>query len=238
METTRRIGPWTALALLVLAFVALQAALTAVRSTISFTQPRDIVAWRAAGSIVLVWSLFGATWLLLRLRGQSLADIGWRRPARMWGWLLAAVFAALYGGATAFNMAKHGAPVLSDWSLWRIAIALGIGVSAGICEEAVFRGFVMGQAKDAGVHWSVQILLSALLFGLAHVGWGAMSGHVQVAQIVGAVAATAILGAMMAVTYLASGRSLTPPIIAHGVIDILIEPWLLLYAITGGHFGG
>src|SRR6185312_3167554 len=179
METTRRIGPWTALALLVLAFVALQAVLTAVRATITFTQPRDIVAWRAAGSIVLVWSLFGATWLILRVRGQTLCDIGWMRPARVWGWLLALVSAALYGGATALNMAKAGAPVLSDWSLWRIAIALGIGVSAGICEETVFRGFVMGQAKDAGVHWSIQILLSALLFGFAHVGWGAMSGHVQ-----------------------------------------------------------
>ena len=236
METTRRIGPWTALALLVLAFVVLQGALTALRATITFTQPHDIVAWRAAGSIVLVWSLFGAVWLILKARGQSLAEIGWMRPSRLWGWLLALVFAALYGGATAFNMARLGAPVLTDWSLWRIAVALGIGISAGICEETVFRGFVMGQAKDAGVHWSIQILLSALLFGLAHVGWGAMSGHVQVAQIVGAASATAVLGLMMAVTYLAAGRSLAAPIVAHGVIDILIEPWLLLYAITGGHF--
>jgi membrane protease YdiL (CAAX protease family) len=43
-------------------------------------------------------------------------------------------------------------------------------------------------------------------------------------------AATAILGLMMAVTYLASARSLMPAIVAHGIIDVLIEPWLLLYA--------
>jgi hypothetical protein len=41
---------------------------------------------------------------------------------------------------------------------------------------------------------------------------------------------------MMAVTYLASARSLTPAIFAHGIIDVLIEAWLLLYAVTGGHF--
>jgi membrane protease YdiL (CAAX protease family) len=55
-------------------------------------------------------------------------------------------------------------------------------------------------------------------------------------QAVGAMTATAILGLMMAITYLASARSLMPAIVAHGIIDVLVEPWLLLYAITGGHF--
>jgi len=55
-------------------------------------------------------------------------------------------------------------------------------------------------------------------------------------QMIGAMTATAILGLMMAVTYLGSARSLTPAIVAHGLIDIVIEPWLLLYAVTGGHF--
>lgn len=233
-----RIGPWTAIGLLVLTFAALEVVLPPLRMVLApaLTAPRDIVAVRAVSSIVLVWTLFGAVWLLLRLRGQRLADIGWGRPARLWGWVLAAVFAALYGGGTASNMARLGAPILTDWSLFRVAVAVGIGVSAGICEEVVFRGFVMGQARDGGAHWSIQLVLSALLFGLAHVGWGGMSGHVEIAQIVGAVAATSILGLMMATTFLAGGRSLTPAIAAHGVIDLAIEPWLLLFAVTGGHF--
>ena len=41
---------------------------------------------------------------------------------------------------------------------------------------------------------------------------------------------------MMAGVYLAGGRSLTPAIVSHGIIDLLVEPWLLLYALTGGHF--
>jgi CAAX protease family protein len=235
-----RIGPWTALVLIALFFAAMEFILPAVRGAIephlSIQGPRDAVAVSAVSSIVLVWSLFAASCVLLRLRGQTLASIGFGRPARIWGWLIALLFAALYGGFTLMGMMHAGAPVTTDWSFFRIAIALGIGVSAGICEETVFRGFIMGQARDGGAHWSLQIVLSALLFGLAHMGWGGMSGQVQMQQVIGAVGATATLGLMMAISYLASGRSLTPVVVAHGIIDVMIEPWLLLYALTGGHF--
>jgi len=235
-----RIGPWAALVLIIAFFAAMEVVLPIARAAItphlSMTGPRATVAVRAVSSIVLVWSMFAATYVLLRLRGQTLGDIGFGRPARLWGWLLALLFAAVYGGGTLMGMLKAGAPVTTDWSFFRIAIALGIGISAGICEETVFRGFVMGQARDGGAHWIIQILLSALLFGAAHMGWGGMSGHVQMQQMVGAMTATAILGLMMAASYVAGGRSLTPVIIAHGIIDILIEPWLLLYAVSGGHF--
>jgi membrane protease YdiL (CAAX protease family) len=235
-----RIGPWTAIALIIVFFGAMEVVLPMARAAITPylhpTTPRDTVAIRAVSSIFLVWAMFAAAYVLLRLRGQTLGDIGFGRPARIWGWVVALAFAALYGGGTLMGMLKAGAPVTTDWSFFRIAIALGIGISAGICEETVFRGFVMGQARDGGAHWIIQILLSALLFGAAHAGWGGMTGHVQMQQMIGAMAATAILGLMMAIGYVAGGRSLTPVIIAHGIIDVLVEPWLLLYAVTGGHF--
>lgn len=240
MSTTSRIGPWTAIAAMIAVFVALQIAMPMARAAIephlALSGPRDVVAFRATSSIVLVWVLFAVAWLLLRLRGQSLRDIGWGTPARFWGWVLAVTFAALYGGGTLFGMMQAGAPVTADWSLFRIAIALGIGISAGICEETVFRGFLMTQARDGGAHWSVQVVLSALLFGLAHAGWAALGGHFDPAKMLGPVVATMILGAMLAVVYLVSRRSLTPAIFAHGAIDVLIEPWLLLYVVTNGHF--
>lgn len=235
-----RIGPWTAIGLMIVAFAILEFLLPTARAAIvshlSIVTPRDKVAVTAINSIILVWLLFGAAYLILRLRGQNLQSIGWKVSSSIWGWLLGFVFGVLYAGFTVMGMMHAGAPVLTDWSLFRILVALGIGISAGICEETVFRGFVMTQAADGGAHWTVQILLSALLFGLAHMGWGGLSGHVQMAQMIGAMAATGILGLMLAITYLASGRSLTPTIIAHATIDIVIEPWLLLYAVTGGHF--
>lgn len=235
-----RIGPWTAIGLMIAAFAILEFLLpmasAAIVSHLSIVTPRDKVAVSAVGSIVLVWLLFGAAWIILGLRGQNLRSIGWKMSSSIWGWLLGFVFGVLYAGFTVMGMIHAGAPVLTDWSVFRILVALGIGISAGICEETVFRGFVMSQANDGGAHWTVQILLSAVLFGLAHMGWGGLNGHVQMAQMIGAMSATAILGLMLAITYLASGRSLTPTIIAHATIDIVIEPWLLLYAVTGGHF--
>lgn len=239
-DTEPRIGPWMAILLIIVFFAVMEVVLPMARTALGPylhpTTPRDTVAIRAASSIVLVWLMFTAAYVLLRLRGQTLGDIGFGRPARIWGWVLALLFAALYGGGTLSGMMHASAPVTTDWSFFRIAIALGIGISAGICEETVFRGFVMTQARDGGAHWIIQILLSAVLFGAAHMGWGGMSGHVQMQQMIGAMSATAILGLMMAVSYVAGGRSLTPVILAHGIIDVLVEPWLLLYAVTGGHF--
>lgn len=235
-----RIGPWMAIGLLIVVFAVLEAVLPLARAAIAphltIKTPRDVVAVRAVSSIVLVWLLFGATYILLRLRGQTLHSIGWKMSSSIWGWLLGFVFAVIYAGFTLMWMIHAGAPVLTDWSLFRILVALGIGISAGICEETVLRGFVMSQARDGGAHWILQILISAILFGLAHMGWGGLSGQVDMKQLVGAVAATTFLGLLMAITYLASGRSLTPPIIAHATIDFVLEPWLLLYAVTGGHF--
>jgi hypothetical protein len=39
---------------------------------------------------------------------------------------------------------------------------------------------------------------------------------------------TFVLGVALATTYVIGKRSLTPVIISHALIDILIEPWLLL----------
>ncbi|HSM94842.1 MAG TPA: type II CAAX endopeptidase family protein [Rhizomicrobium sp.] len=235
-----RIGPWTAIGLMIVVFAILQVVLAMARTSLSphlpSATPRDIVAVRAASSIVLLWLLFGAVYVLLRLRGQTLLGIGWNVSSSIWGWLLGFAFGVLYAGYVVLQMIHAGAPVLTDWSMFRILVALGTGISAGICEEAVFRGFVITQARDGGAHWIVQLLISAILFGLAHVGWGGMTGHVEIGPMIGAISATAILGLMLGITYLASGRSLIPPILAHATIDFVIEPWLLLYAVTGGHF--
>ena len=226
-----RVGPWTALLLGVAAFALVYAGVQVLRiellSRLTLHGPREIVAVRAFTIIVLIWVTLAAIVLILRLRGQRLRDIGWGMSASIWGWLLAVVFTILYCAVTIMGPALKGAPLLTDWSFFRIATAVIIGISAGICEETIFRGFVMTQAREAGMLALVQVVLSAVLFGLAHVGWGGLTGHLEIWPLI---------AAMLALTYLAAGRSLTPAIVAHAAIDMVIEPWLLLFMVSGGHF--
>ena len=48
-----------------------------------------------------------------------------------------------------------------------------------------------------------------------------------------AILSTSILGIFLAIIYLAGGRNLGPCIFAHVLINIVIEPWLMLSAVSG-----
>jgi membrane protease YdiL (CAAX protease family) len=233
------VGAWASLGLFALVFtviiVALKTAQGALMSHMTLDGPRAIAAFRASGSIVLDWVELLAMIVILRLRGQTLADIGWPKRASWRGWFAAFVATAIYVGFAAAGPMLKGAPLLTDWSVFRIATGLGVGITAGFCEEAMFRGFVMTQAQQGGAPLSVQVLLSAILFGAAHAGWGGIgAAHFSWGAAIGASVSTAILGLMLAITYALGRRSLLPVVAAHGIMDMILEPWLLLFAIGGG----
>lgn len=238
---TQRLGPWAAIGLGIVAFAVIYAGVQALRiavfSHITTKDVHEIVALRACTSLVLIWASLGAILLIAGIRGQSIRDLGWRRGAPLAGWVVALAVVVLYCAFTLAGPAMRHAPILTDWSLFRVGTALAIGISAGICEETIFRGFVMTQARDGGAGPVVQVVLSAVLFGCAHFGWGGLTGSFQIWAMVASIVATIFLGTMLAVTYLAAKRSLMPVIAAHAVIDMVIEPWLLLFMVTGGHFG-
>lgn len=77
----------------------------------------------------------------------------------------------------------------------------------------------------------VQILASALTFGLLHGIWGFMGRNIKAA--VGAIIATSILGALLALVYVASHRVLISCVVAHFLIDAFIEPGLVLGGLRG-----
>lgn len=232
------IGPWSALLLFIAVFAGVYVAVKAgqARAMLHFdlSNPRAMVAFRASGSILLIWVEVAALYFLLKLRGQRFANLGWRKRAPVWGWLAAAIAFAIYAGFSFSGPMLKGAPFLTDWSAFRILTALGIGITAGFGEELIFRGFVMTGARDGGAPTWVQVLLSALLFGIAHGGWGGMTANFSIGSMIGAIAGTSILGLMLALVYVASKRSLMPAMFAHGLIDLVIEPWLMLFAVSGG----
>jgi hypothetical protein len=233
-----KLSAWLTLLAFVFVFAAVYAAVKYAQGLIMphvhLAGPRENAAFRGASSIILVWAELGATLLVMRLRRQTLRDLGWRKSSSIWGWLAALFVVAVYAGFAVMGPMLKGAPLLTDWSFFRIAMGLGIGISAGICEETMFRGFVMTQARDGGAHIVVQVLLSALLFGAAHMGWGGTSGHFELGSMIGAMLATAYLGLMLAITYALGRRSLMPVVAAHAAIDMIIEPWLMLFAVSGG----
>jgi membrane protease YdiL (CAAX protease family) len=237
----RRIGPVTALLLgfpaVAVVYLLVQALRVGLFSAVTTRGLREVVMLRAGTSLVLDWLMFAAILFILRLRGQSLRDIGWAKPSPFVGWLAALAAAILYTAFTAMGPALKQAPMLTDWSAFRVGTAVAIGITAGICEESVFRGFVMAQARDAGVPAWLQVILSALLFGLAHLGWGGLTGHFQFWPMAAAMTATFLLGLLLALVYLASRRSLMPAVAAHAAIDMVIEPWLLLFMAGGARVG-
>jgi membrane protease YdiL (CAAX protease family) len=85
-----------------------------------------------------------------------------------------------------------------------------VSVTAGICEEVLYRGFLIRYLSDGPWHAGLWIALAvaSVSFGLGH-GYQGLSG------IIG----TALLGAVMAVIFLASG-SLWLPMALHAIIDL------------------
>ena len=163
--------------------------------------------------------------LLLRA-GLSLGDLGLTRPATPQVWGAALALALLAAGLIAAGPLR-GHATLREWSAYRVSGGLLAGVAAGFGEETVFRGFVISVLAWGGVGASVQVAGSAVLFGLAHAGWGALGRRVSVRMALGAALPTMILGALYALLYVWGGRSLAPVIVSHALTDCLIEPALL-----------
>lgn len=237
---SRSIGPWRALAALVLAYAALNTGLQLSRpwlaAVFQASDPMHTAFFRLATSSIFLWLMLAVVALVMRARGARLADLGFNRPGAVAGWIAAAIVCALQSAMFILGPIGHS-PWLTDWSGLRIASALMVAISAGVCEETIFRGFIMTQARQAGLPLWLQILASALLFGAAHAGWGFLEGRANLPATVGAMVSTAILGGLLAVAYALAKRSLWPVIIAHGLIDLIAEPWLMLFALGGGFSG-
>jgi membrane protease YdiL (CAAX protease family) len=144
------------------------------------------------------------------------------------GWIAVGIVVALFVGF-ALRLPSVRQNLFRISSLKMLAIAVAVG--AGILEEVVFRRWTMNWLMTLHYGVVVQVLGSALLFGVAHGVWGLFGRSLSAAM--GATIATGTLGAMLAVVFLLSGRSLAPCIAAHFFINLLIEPGLVLAAVRG-----
>jgi hypothetical protein len=144
------------------------------------------------------------------------------------GWLLAALVTGtfVYYGA---KLPSVRADLIRPSRLKLLALPMAL--AAGILEEAVFRRLLMDYLQTVGLGAVLQILGSAFAFGAAHGIWGLFGRSWRAA--LGATLATGILGAALAIVYVAAGRSVAACVIAHFLIDAFLEPGLVLAALRG-----
>ncbi len=132
------------------------------------------------------------------------------------GLILGAIWVAIYGliGWPSFSAMF----VLDQAKL----VSLPASLSAGFCEEFLFRGFLLGLIGRAGGRPTAQVAWSSVAFGLAHIMWGPIG-----------VLFTVALGASFALVTLWRGN-VWAAVIAHTLLDLCIEPGLMNKAIASG----
>ncbi len=145
-------------------------------------------------------------------------------------WILATIIAIAYVlytmKAIPLVLAKQ-----KEISLFKL---LGIlsALVGGIVEEVFFRRWTMDMLMSRGVATILQVIISGVAFGLAHTSWTLLAKR-DFKVTLPAIISTSILGIFLAIIYLVGGRNLGPCIFAHVMINIVIEPWLMLSAVSG-----
>jgi len=102
-------------------------------------------------------------------------------------------------------------PKTREEELWSVVL---LAPTAALCEEFLYRGFLLAQLNQWLHSWAWALAASSLVFGLAHVyqGWNGMIR-------------ASLLGALLAYPVIHFG-SLYPSMLAHGLIDTLALTWL------------
>ena len=172
-------------------------------------------------------------WLGLRLRRQGWAHFGlsFRGASRrivVRAVLLslvvfvAAVAAFLVGAVVMANIV--GIPEGADMSGYNylrgnlpmlILALVGVYIVSSFGEEVVYRAFLINRIAELGgggtIAWWGAVVISSVVFGFAHYGWGAMG-----------IGQTGFMGLALGVSYLVVGRNLWVLILAHAYMDTIL----------------
>jgi len=100
-------------------------------------------------------------------------------------------------------------------------ISMPASVSAGFCEEFLYRGFLFWIVALAGGRKASTLIVSSIAFGLAHCFWGPWG-----------MLWTTILGFTFGLAVLWRGN-VWAAVIAHALLNLCIEPGLIENALTG-----
>lgn len=223
---TMAVAPWWHTGLIVL--------LLAGGSVLSSRQAhRDALAAhhaiRYTFGICAEWALLLLVWWGLRARRIAAGDLlgfrrGWRALAEDFGaaaifWIAAAIILAAVG--LLLRVAHLSAPqktlmAIAPRTPLELLLWVMLSLSAGFCEEFVFRGYFLRQFASLGAGLWFGVVCSSLLFGVSH-GYEGAAGMIAITAY----------GALFCVLVFAR-NSLRPGMMAHAWHDIFSGVMLAL----------
>jgi membrane protease YdiL (CAAX protease family) len=178
-----------------------------------------------ASAAISQWALAGLGLLIFFLSPLSASSVGFRSlaPVTVLTWAGALVALSMAGVCLGLFLELRGwwppeaelvyllIPKTRQEKFWSVLL---LAPTAGLCEEFLYRGFLLAQLTQWSHSGSWAWAASSLAFGLAHVyqGW---SGVVR----------ASLLGALLAYPVIHLG-SLYPSMLAHALIDALAFAWL------------
>jgi len=182
------------------------------------------------GGMIAEWLFVIGLWFVLRKRGSSFKELGVWRFGRWPAWAIALLFAALSISSNLRFLPRMHIPISSAFlpSGFHLLAALMMGVTAGFCEEVLFRAFLMTEFFRAGYGKLMQVLIPGVAFGLSHAGYL----NQGLFAWLGIMVPTAFLGMMWGVAYLLGRRSLVPTVVAHFLNDATALPWVIFFMMT------
>lgn len=177
--------------------------------------------------------LFLLGWASLRLRGLRWKDVGFARPK---SWSKAILWGVVVGIAMELFELFVSQPLLARWlgkmpdlsdfadmvgnfKIFAIYLVL-VWTLGALGEEIVYRGYLMnrvaGVFRNTRMAWVVSLIAVSIVFGCGHLdqGWTGMIENIWNGLLLGAL-------------YLACGRNLAVPVIAHALGDTL--DFVLIY---------
>jgi hypothetical protein len=218
----RRVGaavaPWwhTVLIVLLLLGTSLLSARAAHRGVVGTHH-----VYRYVFGICAEWVLLLIAWWGLRMKGVAFAELlGFRRGLRALAedvgaaavfWIAAVIVLGVIGlslKAAGLSAPQKTLMAIAPSTPLEVLLWMVLSMSAGFCEEFVFRGYLLQQFASVGAGVWLGVACSSLLFGASH-GYEGAAGMIAITAY----------GAMFCMLVLVT-RSLRPGMIAHAWHDI------------------
>ncbi len=192
-------------------------------------------ARRAAIIMTCIGMVEGAPLVSFALRPGGQAVVGrWlgfgMHPVGFLAWVAALVIAIAYAGASMISLPAIRENVFTVNRLKMLGIVFAL--ITGTFEEWFFRKWLMDLGASQGLSVIWQIAASGVVFGLAHAIWGLFGGNLR--AFFTSMAFTTVLGLGLACLYAFAARQVAPAVWSHILINLIIEPWLLLGVLDLG----